>query len=217
MQFKSGMIRKQKYLINLSLYFFAFHFILFYFILFYCRKNLMCIIKFETDGLEMPGGRISAFQYVWYFNISVWSCDCFSKSIPKSYCTTFAAPVPWNFLATEKIDGDLIIQKLLYSKYSQIVRFLAFITPLSWFVILLILIDQLIDWFATLVNVLKGSAVPRSSVKFKFIQKFKIWQERDTGPQAERDRNLGGQDFQLFKDKINIIAVITIKDRTNRI
>ena len=43
------------------------------------------------------------------------------------------------------------------------------------------------------------------------IQKFS--KKKETGPQVAR----GGPDFQLFKDKINIITVITIKDRTNRI
>ena len=49
---------------------------------------------------------------------------------------------------------------------------------------------------------------------FSKIQKF--GQKRETGPQVAR-ANLGGPDTQLFKDKINIITVITIKDRTNGI
>ena len=52
---------------------------------------------------------------------------------------------------------------------------------------------------------------------FKFIQKFKnLAKKRETGPQVAR-ANLGGPDLQLFKDKINIITVTTIKNRTNRI
>ena len=51
-----------------------------------------------------------------------------------------------------------------------------------------------------------------SSFKFKFIQKFKNLVKRETGPQAAR-ANLGGPDLQLFKDNINIITVITFKDR----
>ena len=47
----------------------------------------------------------------------------------------------------------------------------------------------------------------KQSSNFKFIQNFM---------QVAR-ANLGGPDLQLFKDKFNIITVITIKDRTNRI
>ena len=41
-------------------------------------------------------------------------------------------------------------------------------------------------------------------------------QKRETGSRVAR-ANLGGPDLQLFKDKVNIITVITIEDRTNKI
>ena len=46
-------------------------------------------------------------------------------------------------------------------------------------------------------------------LKFKFIQKFKNLAKKETGLQVAR-AILGGPDLQLFKDKINIITVITI-------
>ena len=51
---------------------------------------------------------------------------------------------------------------------------------------------------------------------FKFIQKFKTLAKKRDWSEVAR-ANLGGPDLQLFKDNINIITVITIKDRTNRI
>ena len=52
--------------------------------------------------------------------------------------------------------------------------------------------------------------------KFKFIHIFKNLAKRENGLQVAK-ANLVGPDLQLFKDKINIITTITIKDRTNRI
>ena len=54
-----------------------------------------------------------------------------------------------------------------------------------------------------------------SSLSQKKKQKFSQ-KRKETGPPVAK-ANLGGPDLQLFKDKINIITVITIKDRTNRI
>ena len=53
-----------------------------------------------------------------------------------------------------------------------------------------------------------------SSSSFKFIQKLS--KKRETGPQVAR-ANVDRPNLQLFEDKINIITVITIKHRTNRI
>ena len=44
----------------------------------------------------------------------------------------------------------------------------------------------------------------------------KLSKKKETGPQVAI-ANLGGPDSQLFKNKINITTVITIKDRTKRI
>ena len=66
--------------------------------------------------------RFSAFDILTpVFNLLF----CFSKSISKSYSATFAAPacpVKLHGEKRKKIDGALIIQKLLYSTYSQMVR-----------------------------------------------------------------------------------------------
>ena len=81
------------------------------------------------------------------------------------------------------------------------------------------------DWTSLTVSVnsdITGEAGALAALKlsFKFIQKFKNLakkkKKRETCPQVART-NLGGPDLQLLKDKINIITVITIKDRTNRI
>lgn len=55
-----------------------------------------------------------------------------------------------------------------------------------------------------------------SKFKSNFIQKSSKKKAKRTGPRIAR-ANLGGPELQMFKDKINIVTVITIKDTTNRI
>ena len=50
-------------------------------------------------------------------------------------------------------------------------------------------------------------------IKSSLFKTSKIQQKRQTGPQVAR-ANLGRPDVRLFNDKINIITVTTIKDRT---
>ena len=54
-------------------------------------------------------------------------------------------------------------------------------------------------------------------MKFQVYSKIQKFSKKgETGPQVAR-ANLGGPDLKLCKDKINIITVIKIRDRTNRI
>ena len=63
----------------------------------------------------------------------------------------------------------------------------------------------------------KSGRIVGYTVDFKFqvsslFKNSKIKQKRETGPQEAR-ANLGGPDLQLFKDKINVITIVTVKDR----